>query len=181
MLTRKLRYCPNLKLGATELKVLFSRKGFNTTWGGAPSPIVDDMPISLPIPTSKYPSASTYEALGLGHILSKVRTKITANHLCHKNSLYRQGGMGAPRLVTVMGRKARRTASARQAVIIDVIPMTGLAHPSPPKGRMGAAAYRRMRWRRTTSSGRFTRWREGMNACRWGCGCGPGEYVGLWM
>jgi hypothetical protein len=73
------------------LKVIFSRKGFDTTSGGAPSPIIDGVPISLPIPTGKYPSVSTYEALSLGHILPKVRTKITANNLCHDDPMFWEG------------------------------------------------------------------------------------------
>jgi Nucleotide modification associated domain 3 len=73
------------------LKVIFSRKGFDTTSGGAPSPIIDGIPISLPIPTGRYPSVSTYAALGLGDILSKVQTKSTVDDLCHDDPMFWEG------------------------------------------------------------------------------------------
>jgi hypothetical protein len=41
------------------LKVIFSRKGFDSTAGGCPSPIVDGHPLSLPIP-SKMPTPTRF-------------------------------------------------------------------------------------------------------------------------
>jgi Nucleotide modification associated domain 3 len=70
------------------MRIIFSRKGFDSTSGGAPSPIIDGVPYSLPIPTGKYPSASTYRHLGLGDALSKVRTKSTVDHHCHEDPMF---------------------------------------------------------------------------------------------
>jgi hypothetical protein len=41
------------------LKIIFSRKGFDGTAGGCPSPIVDGQPLSLPIP-SKMPTPTRF-------------------------------------------------------------------------------------------------------------------------
>src|SRR4051794_34886590 len=38
------------------MRVIFSRKGFDSSAGGCPSPIVEGQPISLPIPVRKTPS-----------------------------------------------------------------------------------------------------------------------------
>ena len=57
------------------MKIIFSRKGFDTKFGGAPSPIIDGVPYSLPIPTGDYPSVSTYRDLNLGAALSTVKLK----------------------------------------------------------------------------------------------------------
>ena len=74
----------------TDLKIVFSRKGFDSgrKSGGAPSPIIDGVPVSLPIPTGKYPSESTYEALCLGDALSKVKCKSKAGDHCHEDPMF---------------------------------------------------------------------------------------------
>ena len=41
------------------MRVIFSRKGFDSSAGGCPSPIIDGQPISLPIPT-RMPSPVRY-------------------------------------------------------------------------------------------------------------------------
>ncbi len=72
------------------MKIIFSRKGFDTTFGGVPSPIIDGVPHSLPIPTDKYPSVSTYDHLGLGDALSKVKVKgdLAAGSPCHEDPMF---------------------------------------------------------------------------------------------
>jgi hypothetical protein len=60
------------------LKIVFSRKGFDSKSGGGPSPIIDGALFSLPIPSGKYPSASTYGALGLGDAVTKASKTLTA-------------------------------------------------------------------------------------------------------
>ena len=70
------------------LKIILSRKGFDSTSGGAPSPIIDGAPISLPIPSGKYPSMSTYGMLDLGDIVSRVNRKWTADTLCHEDPMF---------------------------------------------------------------------------------------------
>jgi hypothetical protein len=43
-----------------SVRVIFSRKGFDSDAGGCPSPIIDGEPISLPIPVRKTPSMVRY-------------------------------------------------------------------------------------------------------------------------
>lgn len=47
------------------MKLIFSRKGFDSSAGGVPGPLVDDRPISLPIPT-RMPSPTRYGDLANG-------------------------------------------------------------------------------------------------------------------
>jgi Nucleotide modification associated domain 3 len=70
------------------MKIIFSRKGFDSTSGGAPSPIINGVPHGLPIPTDKYPSETTYNDLGLGAALSKVQNRYTAKCLCHEDPMF---------------------------------------------------------------------------------------------
>jgi hypothetical protein len=52
----------------TPVHIIFSRKGLDAGSGGVASPILDDAPTSIPIPTSRR-SATTYSDLGLGDIV----------------------------------------------------------------------------------------------------------------
>lgn len=73
------------------MRVILSRKGFDTGSGGTASPIVAGRPISLPIPTRRR-SATTYDHLGLGEIVERVtRGKIARNHLCHEDPMFAGG------------------------------------------------------------------------------------------
>jgi hypothetical protein len=70
------------------VRLIFSRKGFDTGSGGYPSPIVDGRPISLPIPTSRR-SETSYAQLGLGEIVERTtRGKIGPDHLCHEDPMF---------------------------------------------------------------------------------------------
>lgn len=74
-----------------RMRIIFSRKGFDSGSGGAPSPIIDDRPVSLPIPTKRR-SATSYADLGLGDIVERVtRGKIGANHLAHEDPMFFAG------------------------------------------------------------------------------------------
>jgi len=46
------------------MKIIFSRKGFDSSYGGCPSPIINGLPYSLPIPT-KMPTSKSYRDLNL--------------------------------------------------------------------------------------------------------------------
>lgn len=67
------------------MRIIFSRKGFDSRYGGCPSPILDGAPISLPIPTRR-PAPTTY-----GHLRWPVpelvadltRGKLTPEDQCH--------------------------------------------------------------------------------------------------
>lgn len=72
------------------MRIVFSRKGFDTKFGGVPSPIINGVPYSLPIPTGDYPSVSTYDDLELGDALSKAKPKggLTAHCRCHEDPMF---------------------------------------------------------------------------------------------
>jgi len=65
------------------MRLIFSRKGFDSSSGGAPSPIVAGSPVSLPIPASGN-SRTTYGHLGLGELVRDATgARLGANNLCH--------------------------------------------------------------------------------------------------
>lgn len=73
------------------MRIIFSRKGFDTGSGGFPSPIIGGRPISLPIPTSGK-SVTTYGDLGLGELVERTtRGRIGADHLCHEDPMFFSG------------------------------------------------------------------------------------------
>lgn len=73
------------------MKVILSRKGFDSAAGGAPSPIVDGVPVSLPIPAADR-SVTTYGDLGLGHLVGAATGgRLGAGDLCHHDPFFREG------------------------------------------------------------------------------------------
>ncbi|WP_172293387.1 hypothetical protein [Pseudoruegeria sp. HB172150] len=73
------------------MKIVLSRKGFDTGAGGAPSPIIDGKPISLPIPT-RHRSETTYADLGLSKIVeTATKSRISGTSLCHHDPMFDQG------------------------------------------------------------------------------------------
>jgi Nucleotide modification associated domain 3 len=73
------------------LKIIFSRKGFDSGAGGAPSPIIDGRPISLPIPTQRR-SETTYRDLRLENIVESVtKGRLTGANLCHHDPMFERG------------------------------------------------------------------------------------------
>ena len=73
------------------MKIIFSRKGFDSSAGGVPSPIIDGVPVSLPIPTS-HRSKTTYDDLGLGEVVEiATKGRISANNLCHHDPMFENG------------------------------------------------------------------------------------------
>jgi hypothetical protein len=73
------------------MRVIFSRKGFDSAAGKVPSPIIEGEPISLPIP-AKGRSKTSYRLAGLGKIVEQV-TKgcIGADNLCHEDPVFLNG------------------------------------------------------------------------------------------
>jgi len=70
------------------MKIIFSRKGFDSSSGGGPSPIVDGRPLSLPIPAGTA-SETTYGDLGLGDYAAKAsRARLGASDLCHHDPMF---------------------------------------------------------------------------------------------
>lgn len=83
------------------MRIIFSRKGFDSSAGGGPSPIVGGaaahaaagVPISLPIPDTKGFSRTTYRDLGLGdHVAKASRGKLGADDLCHHDPMFQPDG-----------------------------------------------------------------------------------------
>ena len=73
------------------MKLVFSRKGFDTATGGVPSPIVDGVPVSLPIPAQGR-SHTTYADLGLGALVERVTGgRLTGASLCHCDPMFEGG------------------------------------------------------------------------------------------
>ena len=70
------------------MRIVFSRKGFDSEAGGTPSPIISNRPISLPIPTTRR-SETTYGTIGLGEIVATVtKGRLGASNLCHEDPMF---------------------------------------------------------------------------------------------
>jgi hypothetical protein len=73
------------------MRVIFSRKGFDSAAGKAPSPIIDGVPTSLPIPTQQR-SETSYRLAGLGEVVEKTtKGRISADDLCHEDPVFLNG------------------------------------------------------------------------------------------
>lgn len=76
-----------------DMKIVFSRKGFDSASGGGPSPILDGAPVSLPIPAGKGRSRTTYGHLGLGEAAAWAsRGKLGADDACHHDPMFLPDG-----------------------------------------------------------------------------------------
>ncbi|UAB78062.1 hypothetical protein INR77_15090 [Erythrobacter sp. SCSIO 43205] len=74
------------------MRIIFSRKGFDSSAGGGPSPIVDGAPVTLPIPAGAA-SQTTYGDLGLAEYAAKAsRGKLGASDLCHHDPMFLDNG-----------------------------------------------------------------------------------------
>jgi len=74
------------------MKLVFSRKGFDSGSGGGPSPIVNGRPISVPIPGVADPRAPTYADLGLGeHARIASRGRVGPGDHCHHDPFFADG------------------------------------------------------------------------------------------
>lgn len=74
------------------MRIIFSRKEFDSAAGGGPSPIVGGRPITLPIPGLRA-SRTTYGALGLTeHVQRASRGRYGADDLCHHDPMFLPNG-----------------------------------------------------------------------------------------
>jgi hypothetical protein len=67
------------------MRIILSRKGFDSSFGGCPSPILDGCPISFPIPT-RQPTTTTFAHLRdpiPQMVAALTRGKLTPEHPCH--------------------------------------------------------------------------------------------------
>lgn len=74
------------------MRIVFSRKGFDSGSGGAPSPIVDGVPVSLPIPAGRGASVTSYADIGLGDLVeAATRGRMSGADLCHHDPMFSGG------------------------------------------------------------------------------------------
>lgn len=70
------------------MKLVLSRKGFDSAAGRVPSPIIGGRPVSMPIPATRS-SQTTYDDLGLGDVVERITARaITRDHLCHHDPMF---------------------------------------------------------------------------------------------
>ena len=75
------------------MKVIFSRKGFDGSAGGCPSPIIDGIPLSLPIPYLN--RTKSYRHFNLGKIVTDLTNgKLGEGDFCHNDPDLRMGAFG---------------------------------------------------------------------------------------
>lgn len=75
------------------MKVIFSRKGFDSAAGGGASPIIGGRSVTLPIPAG-VASATTYGDLELGEAAAKAsKGQWSASDLCHHDPMFSTDGM----------------------------------------------------------------------------------------
>jgi hypothetical protein len=73
------------------MKMILSRKGFDSAAGKCPSPIIDGRPVSMPIPATTS-STTTYADLDLGGVVERItRGRMSADQLCHHDPMFYGG------------------------------------------------------------------------------------------
>jgi hypothetical protein len=68
------------------MRVIFSRKGFDSQYGKVPSPILNGRPYSIPIPATKMPSATRFcdvKSPGCEIVEDLTKKQILASSFCH--------------------------------------------------------------------------------------------------
>ena len=74
------------------MRIIFSRKGFDSAAGGGASPIIDGRPVSLPIPSGGF-SRTSYASLGLGEAAERAsRGRVRGDALCHHDPMFLPDG-----------------------------------------------------------------------------------------
>ncbi|WP_340588667.1 hypothetical protein [Erythrobacter alti] len=75
------------------MKIILSRKGFDSSSGGGPSPVVSGRALSLPIPDTQGISRTSYGSLRLGgHARAASRGRLNGRHLCHNDPMFTDDG-----------------------------------------------------------------------------------------
>jgi hypothetical protein len=80
------------------MRIIFSRKGFDSQNGGVPSPIIKGQPMSLPIPHKN--SSCTFADVGMGQIVEDLSKHLSAKRrlrgdmLCHPDPDLAMGAFG---------------------------------------------------------------------------------------
>lgn len=71
--------------GGRTVRIILSRKGFDSASGGCPSPIIDGRPLSLPIPT-RQPTVTRYRDLSGPYaalVTDLTKDRLTGDSPCH--------------------------------------------------------------------------------------------------
>lgn len=90
------------------MKIVFSRKGFDSTAGRAPSPIEDGRAISLPIPAGSE-AGTRYDAIGHGaRVEQATRSRLAGASLCHDDPMFAQGKCWFGQCGAAQGHLARQ-------------------------------------------------------------------------
>ena len=98
------------------MKLILSRKGFDSAAGGCASPLIDGRPVSLPIPT-RMPTPTRYRDLAgeiAGLVTDLTKGRITADHPCHLDPDLDPGAL--PRAPGWRGRIRHAGCFARSAL-----------------------------------------------------------------
>jgi len=80
------------------VRIIFSRKGFDSSAGGVPSPIIDGRPHSLPIPT-RMPTVTRFRDLGNGTaalVNDLTNGKLSSDQPCHLDPDLDAGALPRP-------------------------------------------------------------------------------------
>lgn len=110
------------------MRIVFSRKGFDSRAGGCPSPIVGGRPVSLPIPTASR-SDTTFAELGLGDLVEALtRERIHGAALCHADPDLARGAFGQ----TGVAQRHLERSGVREG---DLFLFFGLFRPLDPIAR----------------------------------------------
>lgn len=82
---------------AVGMKIVLSRKGFDSSSGGGPSPIVDGRCLSLPIPEVRGVWAPTYSNRHMGgHVMRASKGRVKGWHRMHNDPMFaREEGWAA--------------------------------------------------------------------------------------
>lgn len=77
-------------------RLILSRKGFDSASGGGPSPIIEGIPMSLPIPGEAFEGAPTYRELNLGEfVLAASKGKVSPDDPAHLDPFFSPTGQCA--------------------------------------------------------------------------------------
>ena len=97
------------------MKIVFSRKGFDTSrpGGGGASPIVDGRPVSLPIPYYEEQSRTTFADLDLAdHVYSASKGRITGSEICHNDPMFENGKCALGQISSAQGHLRKQGVGA---------------------------------------------------------------------
>ncbi len=94
------------------MKLIFSRKGFDSASGGCASPIVDGVPVSLPIPARER-SQTTYNDLALGGLVERLTGgRLNGTNLCHCDPMFERGRCAFGQVGPAQGHLANNGVAA---------------------------------------------------------------------